>query len=183
MSGDDVSIGIKDGDAMSIGAIFSPKKRRNMYVLGVAWWSYPIHSLFWVLFLLVIAGTVVPAVQSGVAGVSIANIFMWAFQAYVLAFMLKTAWRDGRLAGAKKVSFYFAYSGACIFRTLWISLLLAIGAVLLLGNYDSLSVMPLDGSSDVETAGYWIDDLDFFTSMVFWGVLYVDFSSIGKGNE
>jgi len=167
----------------SISAIFSPAKRARNYHLGVSWWSYPVHFLVWLLFFGIIAGTIYFAFESGVIGVSIAELLMWGFSVYVILFMLLSASRDKRISGAKKFNFYFSYGGACVLKALWISTFLFLAAMWVGVGRDPLLVGAIHGSADMEVGGYWFDDMDFASSMVFWIVLYLGFSGIRAGNE
>ena len=48
---------------------------------------------------------------------------------------------------------------------------------------DPLLVGSIHGSVDMEVGGYWFDDMDFASSMVFWLVLYMGFAGRRAGNE
>lgn len=166
-----------------ISAIFSPAKRARNYQLGVSWWSYPIHCVVWLLFLAIIAGTTYFAFESGVKGISIAEIMMWSFSLYVIFFMLTSTSRDKRLSGARKFNFYFAYGSACILKAIWISSFLFLAAIWVGFGRDPLLVSAIHGSVDMEVGGYWFDDMDFASYMVFWLVLYLGFAGRRAGNE
>jgi len=167
----------------SVSAIFSPAKRAKNYQLGVTWWSYPIHCLVWLLFLAIITGTIYFAFESGVMGVSIAEILMWGFSIYVIFFMLASASRDKRLSGVKKFNFYFAYGSACVLKALWVSTILFLAAMWVGAGRDPLLVGAIHGSVDMEVGGYWFDDMDFASSTVFWLILYLGFARVRADNE
>lgn len=167
----------------SISAIFSPEKRVRNYHLGVSWWSYPIHFLVWLLFLGIIAGTIYFAFESGIMGVSIAEILMWSFSVYVIFFVLISISRDKRLSGAKKFNFYFSYGSACVLKALWISTVLFLAAMWVGAGHNPLLVGTIHGSVDMEVGGYWFDDMDFVSYMVFWLILYLGFAGVRVGNE
>ncbi|WP_290518961.1 hypothetical protein [Alcanivorax sp.] len=174
---------IKSASGKSISAILSPAKRARNYQLGVSWWSYPIHCLVWLLFLVIIAGTIYFSFESGVMGISIAELLMWGFSLYVILFMLMSASRDKRLSGARKFNFYFSYGSACVLKALWMSTALFLAAMWVGAARDPLLVGSIHGSVDMEVGGYWFDDMDFASSMVFWLVLYMGFAGRRAGNE
>lgn len=166
-----------------ISAIFSPAKRARNYQLGVSWLSYPIHCLVWLLFLAIIASTIYFAFDSGVMGVSIAELLMWGFSLYVIFFMLTSTSRDKRLSGVRKFNFYFAYSSACVLKAFWISTFLYLAAMGVGVGRDPLLVVAIHGSVDMEVGGYWFDDMNFLYSMTFWLILYLCFARMRSGNE
>ena len=134
---------IKSASGKSISAILSPAKRARNYQLGVSWWSYPIHCLVWLLFLVIIAGTIYFSFESGVMGISIAELLMWGFSLYVILFMLMSASRDKRLSGARKFNFYFSYGSACVLKALWMSTALFLAAMWVGAARDPLLVLSL----------------------------------------
>lgn len=166
-----------------IGAIFSPGKRDKYYYLGVAWWAYPIHAFIWLFFLAAIILVAFMDYEAGLMEMSIAEILMWGFSLYVILFMLMSASRDKRLSGARKINFYFAYGSACVLKAIWISTVLFLSAMWAGAARDALLVGAIHGSVDMEVGGYWIDDLDFASSMVFWLFLYMGFAGRRAGNE
>lgn len=158
----------------SISAIFSPAKRARNYQLGVSWWSYPIHCLVWLLFWAIIARMIYFSFESGVMGVSIADLLTWGFSLYVIFFMLRTVLRDKRLSGVRKFNFYFAYGSACVLKAIWLSTVLSLAAIWVGGIYSSI---------DMEASGYWFDDMRFASYMAFWLILYLAFAGMRVGNE
>lgn len=159
----------------SISAIFSPVKRARNYTLGVVWWSYPIHLCVWLVFIAYILGAAFLDVNSGMQSISMADIAMWAVVAYVLGFMIRTAYRDKRLSGASKVNFYFAFGSACIIRAAtpyFVIVVMAVAMSFLPGHEESAKVSAND-------EGYLIDDIWFMLSAIFWGMLYMAYSRKG----